>query len=153
MPHTLIIGYGNTLRGDDGVGPFVAELLDRDHVHDPDIAVIACHQLTPELAPAIAGAERLILIDAEASGPPGEICRRELLPESAGSSTLTHHIAPGSLLDMAEMLYGRAPRTTLYTVRGGSLDPGEGLTPAVEAAVPILQAAVKEDLNSASTTL
>jgi hydrogenase maturation protease len=153
MPGILIIGYGNTLRSDDGVGPRVARLLDRDCRRDPNITVIACHQLTPELAPAIAGAERLILIDAEAGGPPGKIWSRELLPEPAGCVPLTHHIAPQGLLAMAELLYGHAPRTTLHTVCGGSFDPGEDLSPAVEAAAAILRGAVKEDIHAASTAL
>lgn len=148
MPNVLIIGYGNILRGDDGVGPRVAELLDREYDRNPNIGVIACHQLTPELAPAIAAVERLILIDAEAGGRAGEIRRRELVPESSGGSGLTHHIAPGCLLAIAERLYGAAPHTTLYTVIGGSFSAGEGLTPRVEAAVPILHAAVKDFLAS-----
>jgi hydrogenase maturation protease len=146
MGRILIIGYGNTLRSDDGTGPVVAALLEREYEGDPQIAVIACHQLTPELAPAIAAVERLILIDAEAGGRPGEIRRRELSPEPSGGDALTHHVAPGGLLAMAKLLYGRAPRTTLHTVFGGSFDAGEGLTPAVEAAVPVLRAAVKDSL-------
>jgi hydrogenase maturation protease len=148
MPRILIIGYGNTLRGDDGAGPVVAELLAREYDGNSQIAVIACHQLTPELAPAIAAVERLILIDAEADGRPGEIRCRELHPDAAGGDPLTHHITPGRLLTMAEILYGHAPRTTLHTVCGGSFDAGDGLTPAVEAAVPVLRAAVKDSLCS-----
>ena len=83
MPHTLIIGYGNPLRGDDGVGPRAAELLvEEDGVTSPllpdGVQVLVCHQLTIELAPQIAEADRLILIDAIASdatttGEPGSI--------------------------------------------------------------------------------
>jgi hydrogenase maturation protease len=148
MPRILIIGYGNTLLGDDGVGPRIAELLDQEYEGDAQISVIACQQLTPELAPVITAAERLILIDAEAGGQPGKIRRRELSPETTGGESLTHHMAPGGLLAMAELLYGRAPRTTLHTVFGGSFGPGEHLSPAVEAAVPILLAAVKDSLAS-----
>ena len=35
MPDTLIIGYGNPLRGDDGAGYIAAELL-RERIHDPE---------------------------------------------------------------------------------------------------------------------
>ena len=44
----MVIGYGNTLRSDDGVGPLVAEA-----VHElvlPDVQTLAAGLLTPELA-------------------------------------------------------------------------------------------------------
>jgi hydrogenase maturation protease len=48
MPGTLLIGYGNPLRGDDGLGWQVADQVARDA--DKSIKVVATHQLTPELA-------------------------------------------------------------------------------------------------------
>ena len=97
MPHTLIIGYGNPLRGDDGVGPRAAELLaDRGGVTPPllpdGVQVLVCHQLTIELAPQIAEADRLILIDARATGEPGSIEQCILTPAIPDSTSLTHHI-------------------------------------------------------------
>ena len=120
MPHTLIIGYGNPLRGDDSVGPRAAELLvEEDGVTSPllpdDVQVLVCHQLTIELAPQIAEADRLILIDAIASdatttGEPGSIEQRILTPAIPDSTSLTHYMDARGLLAAAEMLYGRAPR-------------------------------------------
>jgi hydrogenase maturation protease len=149
MFHTLIIGYGNPLRGDDGVGPHAAELLaDRDGATLPllpdDVQVLICHQLTIELAPQIAEADRLILIDARATGEPGSIEQCILTPAIPDRSSLTHHIDAQGLLAAAQILYGHAPETVLLTVSGGSFDCGETLSPAVAAALPDLLARIRQ---------
>jgi hydrogenase maturation protease len=88
-PRILIIGYGNTLRSDDGIGPRAAELLGKC-CEDDRITIVACHQLTPELAPVLAEAGYLILLDAEIGGEPGHIRRRDLTPAPASKSVLSH---------------------------------------------------------------
>jgi len=65
----LIIGYGNTLRGDDGAGPRVAEVVAGWSL--PNVRAISAAQLTPELAEALAGAEVVIFVDAQVSQAAG----------------------------------------------------------------------------------
>lgn len=153
MSHVLIIGYGNPLRGDDGVGIHVAALLAGEQeeaaaLHDPGVAVLACHQLTPELAPRVAAADRLILVDARAGGEPGALIEQTLAPlspsDAAASSTLTHHLDPAGLLAAAQILYGKAPSAVLLTVCGESFDYGEALSPRVAAALPRVLAAIEK---------
>ena len=74
---TLIIGFGNTLRGDDGFGRRAAERL-RDVVDDPEIEILSLHQLTPELMDPVSRAERVIFLDAAAGPDPGEIAATAL---------------------------------------------------------------------------
>ena len=148
MSPTLIIGYGNPLRGDDGVGPRAAELLaDRGRATPlplPDgVHVLVCHQLTLELAPQIAEADRLILIDARATGEPGSIEQCILTPAIPDRVSLTHHIDAQGLLVAAQILYGHAPETVLFTVSGGSFDCCEMLSPAVAATLPDLLARIR----------
>ena len=69
----LIIGYGNSLRGDDNVGCHVAQMLDRHYDGDPDVRVIGSHQLTPEMAEDIAASEFVLFLDAAAGEPAGKI--------------------------------------------------------------------------------
>ena len=151
MPNTLIIGYGNPLRCDDGVGVRAAErLAARDEEVDASpsppegIAVIACHQLTIELAPLVAAVERLILMDACAEGEPGTLHERNLAPAALDIGSLSHHLDPRGLLAAAQILYGRAPAAVLLTVSGGSFDYGEALSPAVAAALPQLLARIRQ---------
>src|SRR3954471_3504710 len=58
----LVIGYGNTLRSDDGVGPHIA--IEAAAWGLPRLETIAVPQLTPELAELLASAELLIFVDA-----------------------------------------------------------------------------------------
>ncbi len=157
MQRTLIIGYGNPLRGDDGIGCRAAELLaegggekggeqqgeETPPLQAGGVEVIACHQLTVELAAEIAEVDRLILMDACASGEPGTITEQALAPQQADRASLTHHVDAVGLLALAQILYGHAPTTTLFTVSSGSFDYGETFTPAVAAALPALLARVR----------
>ncbi len=144
MSHTLIIGYGNPLRGDDGVGIGVAGLL-ADAGLAEGVQVVACHQLTVELAPQIAEADRLILIDACASGEPGTVRQVALAPAPVGGHgmAVSHYVDGRGLLALAQMLYGHAPETVLLTVSGGVFGYGEKLSPPVADAVPGLVARVR----------
>jgi hydrogenase maturation protease len=155
MPHTLIIGYGNPLRGDDGIGPRAAELLSETLSQDetPEgvlsgVEVLVCQQLTLELAPEIAEVDRLILIDAAANGEPGRVERRALAPAISQSASLTHHVDAQALLAAAQILYGHVPEAALFTVSANSFDHGATLSPAVAAALPGLLAQLREAVLS-----
>lgn len=83
----LIVGYGNTLRRDDGVGVRAAELMGSDP-RFAGIEVLTVYQLTPELALDIAAASLVVFVDADVRGLPGSIEVRELgtvRPTAAGS--------------------------------------------------------------------
>src|SRR4051794_39172723 len=76
--HTLIIGIGNPLRSDDGLGWKVAEQLVQDL--RPGQVILTVHQLTPELVQWMANANLVVLIDASREGEPGELQTRRLSP-------------------------------------------------------------------------
>lgn len=134
--NTLVIGYGNPLRGDDGVGWRVAEAV-AAALPDGAADVLTVHQLTPELAEPISRAARVIFIDAAAEGQPGEVCCFAL--EDAGRQPAlqgSHLTTPDALLGMAAELFGRCPPAHMITVAGESFELSETLTPTVAAAVP-----------------
>ena len=132
----LIIGYGNPLRSDDGVGWHAAERLRARLAGRAE--VVTCHQLMPELAEALSRAKRAFLIDASVTGEPGRIQVQPLVPATTASQPLTHHLDAGALLALALALYGACAETTQISVSGASFDHGERLSPAVEAALPAL---------------
>ena len=129
----LVIGYGNTLRRDDGVGRCVAETLIAD-ARIPDADIRSVHQLMPELALDISRASVVVFIDATFDLAAGE---HDVEPVAPGGtvSSWTHHVGPEALSDLARQLYGEAPK--MFNVRVGIADAelGEGLTPAVRGAV------------------
>lgn len=103
----LTIGYGNSLRGDDGVGPWVAEQVAEWNL--PEVRSLSVHQLTPELAAEIAEAETIFFIDAYVmtAGKTQEYI--EPVASQKGRSTLDHLWSPSVLLHLAQTLYNTDP--------------------------------------------
>jgi hydrogenase maturation protease len=131
----LVVGYGNPLRSDDGVGPAVAARL----ADDPRLAgaeIRVEHQLTPELAMDASRASLLVLVDAGTTEAPGEVSVRRLEPLADSGSAWTHHLDPSALVGLARELWGAAPPVIIVSIGPASLEMGEGLTEAVESAVP-----------------
>jgi hydrogenase maturation protease len=138
----LVVGWGNPLRGDDGLGWHAATRL----VEDRRLAgatVLCRHQLTPELAEDVARTGSLVvLVDAGVDGgPPGTVTVTPVEPDTAGPP-LSHHLDPGALAALSVQLYGRVPPMVLVRVAAASFEPGEGLSPALEAALPAVLKAV-----------
>lgn len=130
MARVLIIGYGNPLRGDDAVGQLAAERL-RERISDPEVEILALHQLTPELMEPISRAARIIFIDAAEGPNPGEIAVREIQAAPI-SQPFTHVATPEALLAGARALYGAAPPATILTVTAKSFELGAGLSEAAK---------------------
>lgn len=141
MQNTLVLGYGNPLRGDDGVGWQAAILVAKEL--EGAVDVLARHQLTPELAESISQVDRVVFIDAACEGTPGQVCCRQLESNDGDGQTFTHHVAPADLLATAQALYGHAPIGYLLTVNGASFGYTEALSPLVSAALPEVLAQVR----------
>ena len=137
MARILVLGYGNPMRSDDGLGWEIAVELFRTN-RSPDIEVLPCHQLTPELAPAVSRADTVIFVDSEQGGTPGDIGCKEVRSESIPPS-FTHNLTPGALLALSSELFGTCPGAYLLSIRGENYTAGEALSQAVEARLPDLK--------------
>jgi hydrogenase maturation protease len=146
-PRTLIIGYGNPLRSDDGFGWHASRSLARA-LSGQGAEVITCHQLTPELAEPLSQCSHAVFIDADAEGKPGEIHRRPIRPQAPASSSFTHTYTPSGLLASAQQLYGHRPQAIVITVTAQSFEFGDALTPVVSAALPEVVAHVCDWVGS-----
>ena len=80
MTGTLIIGYGNLLRGDDAVGCHAAHELEQHYRDDPEVEVIATQQLTPEMAEDVSRCGFVLFLDASSAEKPGTIRQSRVLP-------------------------------------------------------------------------
>jgi hydrogenase maturation protease len=89
----LIVACGNTLRGDDGVGPEVGELL-ATRLAGTGASVIVSHQLLPELADDASRAQLVIFVDAAADHPVGTVSLRAVPPRRVPASTAVDAPAP-----------------------------------------------------------
>jgi hydrogenase maturation protease len=146
----LLIGWGNPLRGDDGVGQAIAAAVER--WGQPQLEVVEAVQLTPELAPLLAAARRVLFVDGEAGAAAvtGGWRLEPVPPLEPGGTTaalssqpLSHHASPGVLLMLAETLYGRRPPAWQLLVAAHACGFGSGLSPATEALLPGALAAVR----------
>jgi len=137
MIPVLIIGYGNPLRSDDGVGWRAAQALVGLWPAD-QVRVEAAHQLLPEMADWLSEASFALFIDACWDSVPGRIRCRSIHPEGKKPASMTHHFLPQGLLADARNFFHQSPEAILVSVGGGSFEHGEALSPNVEAAFPDL---------------
>jgi len=121
----LVIGYGNTLRSDDGIGARVAESIEALGL--PGMHGFACPQLTPELADPVSRAGTVVFVDASAEGPQGPV-RMQRLEPAESSRLLTHAANPSTLLALARDAFGRAPEAWWLTVPAADLGFGDRLS-------------------------
>ncbi|WP_295882879.1 hydrogenase maturation protease [uncultured Thiohalocapsa sp.] len=152
--HTLIIGYGSPIRGDDAVGPLLADRIAEQLAlgHWPaGTQVQARHILTAEIVADLKQAGRVIFIDAAADTPAGEVRTLPLKPDPTALSTMAHFHDPRELLAWCEGLYGSAPEAWLVSVGGAAWDYGHfDLSPSVQAALPSAIHAVRDLCNRAT---
>ncbi len=158
----LVIGFGNTLRRDDGAGAVAAGLLASDaRLVRSDVEVREAYQLLPEMSLDLAAASLVVFVDADARGLPGSIEVREIDPQAAARADAdargepgasSHHVGGGELVALAAELTGARPRAVAIGLGVADLGMGEGLSPAVEAALPkvveIVVGLVEEHLSA-----
>ena len=150
-----VVGVGNTLARDEGVGPAAVERLGSESLPAGTRLLDAGTDLLTAMA-GFVGAARVILIDAmRAGGAPGTIYRMTLeeLDEraKAGASALSAHgIGVVEAVGLARAAEMRLPPTVVLGVEPGEVAFGEGLSPAVEAVMQRLVAAVRVEIACAS---
>ena len=140
MTETLVLGIGNTLLSDEGVGVHVIRYLAEHHPRVPGVDYMDGGTLSFLLAPAIEDARNLIVIDAaQLDAAPGTV--RRLLGSAmdrflnAGKLSV-HEVGLADLMDMVR-LSGHLPRKrALIAVQPDSVDWGDGLSAPVAQAIP-----------------
>jgi hydrogenase maturation protease len=156
----LLLACGNTLRGDDGIGPWLCAWAEERFSGESCVETISRQQWTPELAQDIAAAETVVFIDCSAASAPGSVSVEEIGMESIRTAAAkqalgTHHVGAPELLNLARELYDSLPRMALLmTVGAGSLELGEEFSAEVKAALPdacrLLEKTVLDALSAAS---
>ena len=148
MGRALVIGMGNPLRGDDGVGWHVIERL-RDTAADERAELLACHQLTPELAGPLAQSEQVIFVDAAEGEPAGEV-RLECVADTGGAwqpEAFSHRLDPSALVQYAKAVYGTGPKAVVVSVKGSEYGFSENLSGPVLDAVPRVLSLIEDLLT------
>jgi hydrogenase maturation protease len=129
-PRTLVIGYGNELRGDDAVGPRVATSVAEWNL--AGVTAQAVPQLTPELAEAIAQVQRVIFVDAaDLEAGAMEVQVTPINP-SEQLEWQAHLGDPRALLALTQAIYGSCPAAWFIAVPTGQFDYGTPLSLVAE---------------------
>jgi hydrogenase maturation protease len=124
----LVIGYGNTLRRDDGVGPKVAEAVAALAL--PGVRALACALLTPELAEPVSQAQVVVFVDAAVDAP-RDVQMRKLAPAQS-SQVMAHAASPATLLALARDVFGHAPKAWWLTIPAEEMGIGEDFSPLTQ---------------------
>lgn len=148
----VVIGVGNTLRGDDGAGPAVVALL-RDAVRS-DVEIVAVDGEATELLSLLEGAASAFIIDASGSeGPAGTVRRFDAstsaVPQQKFAST-SHGLGVAAVIELARALSRLPPQCVVYTIEGASFEVGAPVSPAVETAAAEVAKRLAGELAAAS---
>ncbi len=146
----LIIGVGNPMRRDDGVGiAAVAMLVDDARLEGVSIDIEAATGEPTRLVDAWRSREKVVVVDAAMAGArPGSIVRHEVGVDHLGdrhSPQSSHGAGVAEAIALAEALDRLPTRLVVVGVEPADLDVGEGLSPAVSAALgPLVDMVVAE---------
>jgi hydrogenase maturation protease len=150
MEQTLILGLGNVLLGDEGIGVWVVESLRRRFQFPSSATVLEGGTLGLDLLPQLHGVSRLLVVDAVRLGRgPGEIGRLEgdEVPRALEVKVSPHQIGLQELLATARLTGCEPQKVVLWGMEPGRLKPGPGFSPKVARALPRLQTRVLEELE------
>ena len=146
----LVLGIGNLLIGDEGVGCKTVEELVRRYDLPASVECIDGGTAGFELLPLLEGRDQVILIDAlRDDRVPGTVImvENEHVPKAFMARTTPHQLGICDVLAAAELTDIMPRRLTLYGVEPKQLDVGIGLSPEVEAGMEKIISAVVEQLR------
>jgi len=159
---TLVLGYGNIDRQDDGVAwhflRALAEHWDYTLPEYPEENPVLCTptlemhfylQLMPEMAEWMADFSRIVFVDAHTGSVPEEIHLEEVKPVFQ-SSPLTHHLTPSACLSLTHALYGKKPRAVLLSLRGYTFGFDRSLSSQTAELIPQALQALEAWLKQSS---
>ena len=148
---TLVIGLGNPLLGDEGIGVQVVEELQGLQLPDGVEAVVG-GTAGLGLIGLMEGYQRVIIVDAADMGhPPGHVVRftpSEVHFKTAEAPLSLHQIGLGEVLTLAEALEVAPAEVIIIGVQPGQMEGGNGLSPEVEGAIPQVIGLILDELDA-----
>jgi hydrogenase maturation protease len=145
---TLILGIGNLILKDEGIGVHVVRALEEKKL-PPEVDLIDGGTATMDLLSIIYESERIIVIDAlKAGGEPGTIyrCLPEDLMETSDRPLSLHQLGLLDVLGMSRQLGGNAA-VVIIGVEPKEISWGLELTEELQAVIPEVVKAVKKELR------
>ena len=150
---TLILGLGNSIRCDDGVGNQVAQILESE-INNPEVTVTETNAIGLGLLDFILGYERVILIDAiqSSEGKAGKVHRLSL-PDLADTpyQFASHGIDLATTIELGTRLGLAIPmEVVIFAIEVSNVNTfSEECTPPVKRAIPEVVKLVLRELEDA----
>lgn len=149
MITTLVLGLGNTIMSDDGIGPKVIEQLQQNTGLPEGVLLLDGGTLGLDLLPRLEGVQRLIIVDAVEIGKPAGTCVRlagDEVPMALETKLSPHQMGMKDLLAVARLMGQLPDEIVLIGVQPACLEMDTELTAPVAAALPTLVAMVQTEL-------
>ncbi len=146
---TLVLGLGNILLQDEGVGVRVVQRLQEGYVFPEKVTVIEGGTLGLNLLPDLEQAERVVIVDAvQANQAPGTLVRlrNAEIPAFLGPKVSPHDIGLQDLLALAQLRGHMPEQVVLWGIQAAKIEPGLALTKMVAAQVQNIMDRVVEEL-------
>lgn len=145
---TLILGIGNTVMEDDGVGVVVVQKLQKDYHFPEQVELLDGGTLGLDLLPKLESINRLIIVDAiTIEQEPGSWVRLtgEELPIALETKLSPHQMGIKDLLAVSCLMGHKPAEMIMYGIQPKSIEMETELTPDVAAAVePVIKAILNE---------
>lgn len=149
-PDVIVLGLGNLLIQDEGVGIHALRLLQSSYQFEPQIELVDGGTSGLDLLPFFRPESRMIMVDAmEFKEKPGSICKveNEDILARLNTKTSVHHLGLSDLLAMAQLTDVVPKEIVLFGVQPESLDLDVEPTETVKASIPKLLDYVLQQLN------
>jgi len=141
-----VLGLGNELLGDEGVGVHAVRRLQQMHL-PPSVEVLEVGTAILDALPVLENADRVIVVDAMQDGQrPGTVYTLPL-EQCSGSGCIASMHGFDIFRTMSLVNRRETPPTIVFGVEPGELSWSMELSPAVEASLPVLVAAVLKELG------
>jgi hydrogenase maturation protease len=149
MPRAVVLGVGNVLFSDEGLGPQAITELERSFAAPPRLALIDGGTSAMELLDDMANADLLLIVDAVAHGAaPGSlvVLEGEQVPLFFTRRLSPHQVGLSDVLATLALADESPRETVIIGVEPASLAMGMDLSPTVAATLPAVIDAVRDRL-------
>lgn len=151
MGRRVVLGVGNLLLRDEGVGIHVIKALE-GYEFPPEVEVIDGATAGCDMMPLISGAERVVIVDALQGGEsPGAVYRltpQDFKQHYDSAPVSLHDLGIMDALRMLELMDGHIPPVVIIGVEPGKIELGLELTAEVAASLPFILDLVKKEIVS-----
>lgn len=123
-----IIGVGNPIRSDDGLGPYICSLVDDRKF--PGVCTLQLHQLHTDIIEDLFSYDHIVVVDASVEGE--DVAFSTPARDKALAGASSHHMNVVMLDALAQTVYGKQLSFRVCAVRGENFEMGDQLTAAAK---------------------